>query len=144
MVTSGMENMKKENKTLLFYPWWVNDWMGSIKVRRMSFEQRGLYRHLLDLQWQSGGKIQLDLSEYSDKPLDEAIALFIQPMCDGVVFPQKVLRPVLDCFEYDSNFLWNDRLLQTWNEANRRHESCRAGALKTNKKHAGRTARRNA
>ncbi len=37
-----------------WYPWFVSDWMSSGTARAMTLEQRGLYRELLDHQWNDG------------------------------------------------------------------------------------------
>lgn len=36
------------------YLWYVNDWKGSRAVQAMTWGQRGMYRELLDYQWETG------------------------------------------------------------------------------------------
>jgi hypothetical protein len=38
-----------------WYKWYPRDFLASSKVRRMSITARGVYRELLDLQWEDGG-----------------------------------------------------------------------------------------
>jgi uncharacterized protein YdaU (DUF1376 family) len=37
-----------------WYPWYVGEWMSSGTARAMTLEQRGLFRELLDHQWNEG------------------------------------------------------------------------------------------
>ena len=50
---------------LSWYPWFPDLWMGSASVRRMSLEEREVYRELLDWQWQEKGYLPLDVAELS-------------------------------------------------------------------------------
>jgi len=34
------------------YQWYVKDWRSSRKVQLMTFQQRGMYREMLDEQWE--------------------------------------------------------------------------------------------
>ena len=36
------------------YQWYPKDWQSDSRVRRMTYEQRGIYRELLDIQWLEG------------------------------------------------------------------------------------------
>lgn len=36
------------------YQWYPKDWQSDSRVRRMSYEQRGIYRELMDIQWLEG------------------------------------------------------------------------------------------
>lgn len=47
------------------YPWRVDRWSSSVAVKRMTLEERGLYRELLDWQWQGNGYLPESLKEIS-------------------------------------------------------------------------------
>lgn len=44
----------RQPTSLHWYPWFAGDWRRSEDVRTMTMEQRGLYRELLDEQWETG------------------------------------------------------------------------------------------
>jgi len=51
MTTTG----KGERSTALpYYRWWVQDYRGSRNVQRLTWQQRGIYRELLDECWDKG------------------------------------------------------------------------------------------
>jgi hypothetical protein len=61
----GLVEKSDEMKSLAWYPWFPDRWMGSSKARRMTWTERGLYRELLDWQWQERGVLPADISELS-------------------------------------------------------------------------------
>ena len=83
---------------LSWYPWFPDLWMGSASVRRMSLEEREVYRELLDWQWQEKGYLPLDLAELSAllgfdlAKYPKALAMF--PSC-GTWKPGKRANAVL-------------------------------------------------
>lgn len=58
---TGSDSMK----SLEWYPWYPNRWMGSGKARRMTLEERGAYRELLDWQWLEKGKLPESIEDLS-------------------------------------------------------------------------------
>lgn len=50
-----IEKPIRENQPLPYYRWYVRDYRASRAVQQMDYIQRGIYRDLLDEQWEAGG-----------------------------------------------------------------------------------------
>lgn len=61
----GLSGSDSEVNVLHWYPWHPNKWFSSASVRKMTFEERGIYRELLDWQWQEHGYLTGDIVELS-------------------------------------------------------------------------------
>jgi hypothetical protein len=75
----------------------------------------------------------------------EAYAVALRPLCNGILFSEEVLAPVLECFVRDGQYLWNEKLLNEWKKAQERHKKRILNVLSTNaKRDARRGAKRDA
>lgn len=62
----------RENQPLPYYRWYVRDYRASRAVQQMDYIQQGIYRSLLDEQWESGGlpmRVR-ELAEIARCPVD--------------------------------------------------------------------------
>jgi len=48
------ENQSERDKALPYYRWYVQDYRGSRNVQRLGWQERGIYRELLDECWDKG------------------------------------------------------------------------------------------
>lgn len=47
--------MAERDKAMPYYRWWVQDYRGSRNVQRLTWQERGMYRELIDECWDKGG-----------------------------------------------------------------------------------------
>src|SRR5260221_4965277 len=95
--TNGNGNGKE---TAPAYQWYVKDWRSSSHVLRMTWEQQGIYRFLLDQQWLDGS-IPRDHGE-----LARMVNLSLRRF--EIVWPR-----ILECFTAtEGGRLINERLAQ--------------------------------
>lgn len=78
-----------------YFPFFPNDWLGSQKIGLMSFEEQGVFLHLLCLSWNS---------DDCGIPAD---ANALRMLCRGYAPSKKVL----ECFSKEGDRLYNKKLL---------------------------------
>jgi hypothetical protein len=102
----GLVEKSDVMKSLAWYPWFPDRWMGSSKARRMTWAERGLYRELLDWQWQERGVLPADVGELSQ-----------------LVGEDMTKHPrVLEMFPVIGDKRANPVLARVWNEQVEKHE----------------------
>jgi len=66
-VAPGLSELDgKMSNSLPWYPWFPNRWFGSLKAKKMNYEEKGIYRELLDWQWQGSGYLPSDMEELNE------------------------------------------------------------------------------
>lgn len=71
----GGDKPSERTKALPYYRWWVQDYRGSRNVQRLTWQEKGIYRELIDECWDKG-----------------AIPDDIAALADIVGCPEKVMR----------------------------------------------------
>lgn len=102
----GLDGSDDNVNSLHWFPWYPNRWLGSLSVKCMSMEERGVYRELLDWQWQGQGYLPKETKTLSSV----------------VGFDVSKYKTVLEKFPVTDRGRANMVLLSVWNEQQAKHE----------------------
>lgn len=125
---------------LPWFPLYVYDLLTDDKYLRMTWAERGVYLHLMCLQWIGGGTLRIPEGSSAQAVLEDSLGIAGAVQCTVPGHRLDLSRVLAECFPKITEGIANQRLAQVYEQQRVITEAHRRGGRKAHHQHSSSSA----